>query len=219
LAKLVKSPRPYRSGRRQEAAAATRKRILDAARTLFERNGYALTSVVAIAAEADVAPETIYKAFGTKRQILEELIDSSVVGEVARTPMGILQSEPMQRIRAEPDLRRRVAMFAHLTRVILERAGPVHAIIRSAAATDPEVAELRRAQQQMRLRAQIEFVRILAEAGPLRDRLSIEEGGYQYWILATPELQHILVVEQGWSNDRYEAWLSAALAATLLPPE
>lgn len=60
-------------------------------------------------------------------------------------------------------------MFAHLTRVILERAGPVHAIIRSAAATDPEVAELRRRHQELRLRAQIEFVRILAGAGPLRE--------------------------------------------------
>jgi hypothetical protein len=48
--------------------------------------------------------------------------------------------------------------------------------------------------------------------------MSVEDGGYQYWILATPELQHILVVEQGWSHDRYESWLGTSLAATLLPP-
>ena len=166
-----------------------------------------------------VAPETIYKAFGSKRQILEELIDTSVVGAVSRTPMRIIESEPFQRIRAEPDQRRRLALLAHFTRVILERAGPVHAVIRSAAATDPEIAALRLQQQEFRLRAQTEFVRVLAEAGPLRDGLSIEEGGYHYWILATPELQHILVAEQGWSHDRYEEWLRTSLAAVLLPPE
>ncbi len=108
-------------------------------------------------------------------------------------------------------------MLAHLTRSILERAGPVHAVIRSAAATDPEVAAIRLQQQAFRLRAQTEFVRVLADAGPLRDGLTIKDGGYQYWLLATPELQHILVQEQGWSHDRYESWLRGTLEAVLLP--
>lgn len=153
------------------------------------------------------------------RQILDELIATSVVGAMARSPMGVLEGEPWERIRAEPDQHRRLALLAHLTRVVLERAGPVHAVIRSAAATDPEVAAIRLQQQALRLRGQTEFVRVLTEAGPLRDGLSIEEGGYHYWILATPELQHILVVEQGWSHDRYEEWLRTSLAAVLLPPE
>ena len=60
-------------------------------------------------------------------------------------------------------------------------------------------------------------VRVLAEAGPLRNAMSAKEGGIHYWLLATPELQHILVAEQGWSHDRYEAWLREALEAVLLP--
>ena len=216
---VVKPSRPYRSRQRQEQAAETRRRIIAAADRLFVTGGYAATSIVAIATEAAVAPETIYKAFGTKRQILDALIATSVVGAMARTPMGVLEGEPWERIRAEPNPHRRLALLAHLTRVVLERAGPVHAVIRSAAATDPEVAAIRQQQQALRLRGQTEFVRVLSEAGPLRDGLSIEEGGYHYWILATPELQHILVVEQGWSHDRYEEWLRTSLAAVLLPPE
>ncbi len=73
-------------------------------------------------------------------------------------------------------------------------------------------------QQEFRLRGQTEFVRVLAAAGPLRNGMSSEEGGCHYWILATPELQHILVVEQGWSHDRYEEWLRLSLEAVLLPP-
>ena len=41
--------------------------------------------------------------------------------------------------------------------------------------------------------------------------------GQRDWILATPEIQHILVVEQGWSHDRYEAWLYMSLETSLLP--
>ena len=75
----------------------------------------------------------------------------------------------------------------------------------------------RQPQQHDRLRGQREFVRILAEAGPMRDGLTIEHAAYQYWILATPEIQHILVWEQGWSHDRYEAWLYMSLETSLLP--
>jgi len=130
--------------------------------------------------------------------------------------MPVLRSTPFQAIRAEPDQRRRVAMLAHLTRTILERAGPIHAVIRSAAATDPDVAAIRLEQQAFRLKAQTEFVRVVAEAGPLRPGLTIREGGYQYWILASPEIQYILVSEQGWSQDHYETWLRNSLEALLL---
>jgi len=208
-----------RSGeRRAEQAAQTRRRVLGAASDLFQKHGYASTTVIMIATGARVAPETVYKAFGSKRQVLQELIDSSVVGASARLPKGVIESEAFQSIGREPAQRRRLAMLAHLTRTILERAGPVHAIIRSAAATDPEIAALRAQQQRDRLRGQREFVRILAEAGPLRDGLDREDAAYQYWILASPELQHILVSEQGWSHDRYEAWLFMSLETSLLPP-
>ena len=203
--------------RRAEQAAETRRRVIAAAEALFQERGYAATSIVSIAESAGVAPETIYKAFGNKRRILQELIDGSVVGAVSSSPVPVLRSAPFQAIRAEPDQRQRIAMLARLTRTILERAGPIHAVIRSAAATDPEIAALRLDQQAFRLKAQTEFVRVVAEAGPLRPGLTLKEGGYQYWILATPELQHILVNEQGWSHDRYEAWLKNALEALLLP--
>ncbi len=204
-------------GRRAEQAAQTRQRVLEGAGRLFIERGYAPTSIVSIAEAAGVAPETIYKAFGTKRQILQQLIDSSVVGSAATSPMPVLKSDSVQAIRAEPDQRKRLAMLAHLTRSILERAGPIHAVIRSAAATDSEVAAIRLQQQAFRLRAQTEFVRVLAEAGPLREGVSVKDGGLQYWIHATPELQHILVQEQGWSHDRYESWLRGTLEALLLP--
>ena len=69
----VKPQREYHSTRREQQAQATRAAIVAAARTLFVRDGYAATSVRAIAAEAGVSDQTIYAAFGSKRALLTAL--------------------------------------------------------------------------------------------------------------------------------------------------
>ncbi len=54
------------SSGRQAQARRTREVILDAAERKFMEGGYAATTVAAIAAEASVSVETVYKAFGGK---------------------------------------------------------------------------------------------------------------------------------------------------------
>ena len=73
--------------RRARKALATRRRILEAAETLFTRDGYATTTIAAIADQADVAVQTIYAAFGTKRAVLSELLAVRVVGDDDATPL------------------------------------------------------------------------------------------------------------------------------------
>jgi len=63
----VKPQRPrrrYDSTRRQAQAAQTREDILRAAREAFLRRGYPGTTLAAVAMDAGVAVETIYRAFG-----------------------------------------------------------------------------------------------------------------------------------------------------------
>lgn len=55
--------RTYRLGRRAEQQAATRARIVDAARDLYAARGFAATSMSAVAAAADVAPNTVRNHF------------------------------------------------------------------------------------------------------------------------------------------------------------
>ena len=62
----VKPRRKYDSARRAEQARQTRGAIIEAAQRLFLRAGFAATTIAAIAAEAQVSAETIYKAFGGK---------------------------------------------------------------------------------------------------------------------------------------------------------
>ena len=62
----IERKRPYDASRRQEQARRTRDRIVDAAERRFLRDGYAATTIAAIAADADVSADTIYKTFGGK---------------------------------------------------------------------------------------------------------------------------------------------------------
>lgn len=59
---------------RQEQKAATRQKVLDAARSLFESLGYEETTVRAIAREAGVAVGTVFTSFASKSEILSQVM-------------------------------------------------------------------------------------------------------------------------------------------------
>ena len=90
-------------GRRARKAMATRHRVLDAAETLFVRDGYAATTIASVAEEADVAVQTVYAVFGTKRAILSELLAVRVAGDDDAIP--VQGRGPWQAIEREPDPR------------------------------------------------------------------------------------------------------------------
>ena len=71
------APRGYTQRRRAEAAAATRRRILDAALELYLEHSVAGTTLTAVAQRADVSRGTILNHFGG----VDGLLDA-VVGEI-----------------------------------------------------------------------------------------------------------------------------------------
>ena len=72
------TPRTYVQDRRATSAAATKRRILDAAAELYRAHGVAATSIQAIAERADVARGTVINHFGSAEGILEALLDEAV---------------------------------------------------------------------------------------------------------------------------------------------
>src|SRR3954469_24488833 len=80
MAEPVK-PRRYHSPRRRQQAEATRLGVLEAAERLFHRQGYAATSVAAIATDAGVAAKTVYLAFESKGGVLRALWHLLLRGE------------------------------------------------------------------------------------------------------------------------------------------
>jgi AcrR family transcriptional regulator len=216
MAEPVK-PQP---GRRARKALATRHAVLDAAETLFVRDGYAAATIAAIADAADVAVQTVYAVFGNKRAILNELLTVRVVGDdetiPKRGPARVVRRADWQAIEAEPDPRRQVALLASIATEIGDRIAGLYQVLAGAAGSDPEIAEVYRNQQQARYKDQQRLVRSLARKGALKEGLSETRATDITWTIANPNTHHALVGERHWTPDQYRQWLAHILSCTLL---
>src|SRR5687768_10508205 len=80
--------RAYDRTNRDRAAQATRRRIAEAAARLFRRDGYAGTSIQAIAAEAGVAVPTVYASLRSKANVLRAVVELTVRGDDEAEPLA-----------------------------------------------------------------------------------------------------------------------------------
>ena len=196
--------RSYSSAKRQAQARETRRAIIDSAGELFVANGYAATTIQAIAEGAGVAVQTVYAVFGTKREVLRQLIETSVAGD--DEPVPITERAEAQAVAAEPDRRRRAELDAALSRSITERVAPIVRVIGEAAASDPELADVMEAVKAARRDEMIASAKIIA--GPDGLRVDDEEAAATLYVLYSPQVADMLMRDYGWSPERYEAWLA-----------
>lgn len=210
----VKGPAKPRT-RRAEQAERTRRRILAAASELFGSRGYAAATIEAIAAQADVAVETVYSRFGSKAGLLNAILGPAITG-TGEHP-SVLDRPELAEIRACPDQRRQLQLMARFSRAILQRTDQLHRILDTAASSDPNAAELRRADRENRYQSQRTYIDILLAKGPLRDGLTPEGAQTTYATLASPETYAFLTGDRGWAPEQYEHWLADSLTRLLLP--
>jgi AcrR family transcriptional regulator len=214
MTRAVKPPRRYDARRRQEQARATRRAVLAAARERFVAQGYAGTTIAAVAAEAGVSVETVYKAFGNKPGLVKAVFDVTVVGDDEPVPM--LQREFVRRNMAEPDPRRKLEAYGEHLAETAPRIGPVLLVVREAAATDAGAASVWEQLQDERLTGMTAFAEHLAEGGHLRPGVSMEEARDVLWVHNSLELWELLVRLRGWSDERFGRWVGQQLVAALL---
>src|SRR5437763_1966027 len=181
MAEAVKAKRRYDSPRRREQAAATRREILDAAQRLFERQGYAATTIAAIAAEAGVALKTVYVAFETKNGVLRALWHLLLRGDEEDAPVG--EREWFRELLAEPDAEQQLRLMARQSRLTKLRIGPIIEVIRSAASADPELGVLWDRIQSDFYALQRALVEKLAERQALRPSLDVDRATDILWTL------------------------------------
>ena len=213
--KAVNGSRPYRSPVREAQARQTRRKVVAAARELFVERGYAATSIPAVAERAGVSTDTVFKRFGSKIALLREVLDVVVGGDDEDLPL-LRRADP-EAMRAEPDQRRQVAMFAAGMSEQLDRLGPLDEILRSAAAVDAEAAALRDdIQLRQRREAMHAVVGWIAAHGGLREGMTPGDAAAAVWTLTSPEVHAMLRTTWGWSSLRYTQWLTDTLTATLL---
>ena len=200
--------RKSRPNRQQIAAAATREEILKAARRLFGERGYAKTAITDIADEAGVSVPTIYASVGQKQAIVLALIgfvDQSIGGGEAREAL-LSEDDPMQLLRTA----------ARVMRNLLENFGDILYALRSAAESEPAVAEARLRGRGFHRMASERIAGRLEELGALRSGLSRQTAAGLVWLLTDSESFDRLKREMGWTYDEAEVWLVDALARAVL---
>jgi AcrR family transcriptional regulator len=214
MSKPVKK-RTYSSPVRQEQAALTRGRIVEAAGALFLSQGYARTTIRQIAEAANVSADTVYAVFGTKARVLTALIDQRLAP--AADTDNVLDRPEAHAVREEPDQRRQLHLFARDMAAISARVRPVYEILRTASAVEPEMATIRAEMDAYRLRNMRQAAEWVAAHGPLR--VDIDRAGEIIWALASPDVSRMLCDGRGWTQEEYAMWLEDALARVLLPAD
>jgi AcrR family transcriptional regulator len=203
LATPVKRPRRYDSTRRQAQARDTQRAILRAAHDLFVEQGYGRTTISAIAAAAGVSVETIYGAFGSKAALLHRVWDVTVGGD--DQDIALHERPEVLSVRAEPNLARRLHLHAELSTAIVGRFGPFLLALQGAAGVEPAAAEMVAEIDRQRLAGMTIMAREAAATGQLA--VSEEECRDVLWSTTDAVLRHRLVVERGWTEERYAQWL------------
>src|SRR4029453_6737028 len=211
----VKPRRPYDASRRQEQARRSRWAMLQAAHRLFLERGHAGTPMPAVAAAAGVSVQGVYKAFGNKAALLKGVFDVAMAGD--DEPLPMLRRAALGRARDEPAPRRKRRLYGEFVAEVAPRHVPVQLLARAAAATDSEAAEVWEQLRDERLASMAMFASALGAEGHLRPGVAVQEARDLLWACNSPEAFDLLVLQRGWTPQRYGRWLADTLIAALLP--
>ena len=211
----VNTRRRYDSSGRRERARQTRGQIIDAARELYLTGGYAATTVAAIAAAARVSAETIYKGFGGKPGLVRAIVERGLAGEGPEPA-----EQRSDHIRAtEPDPRKILAAWGAFITEIGPQVAPILTLVREAAASDTEIAALLEVDQRRPSRADDHRARGLAVPRPTSGPASHPAKPPTSCGPTATQLYDLLVIQRGWSPDRFGRFVEQALTAALLPAQ
>jgi AcrR family transcriptional regulator len=201
--------RAYSSPGRAGAADETRARILACAKDLFSQRGIDAVTMAEIAEKSGVAGSTVYAVFKSKEGILRGLMAQSLFGGQFQSAQQILAGigDPIEAIALTApclpgDLRKRAqrSRLAAQRVGLLARAAPDRGGVRADAPPDAGGS----ASPAFRGRP-----------GENR-RISFDEARRILWMYTSRDVYRMLVIEGGWTPDRYQEWLSRTLVEALV---
>ena len=209
----VKPKRRYDASGRQEQARRNHQSILDAAERLLLVNGYAGTTISAIASEAGVSVESIYKTFGGKSGLVGALYQRGLGGR-GDTPAYERSDEMRARERDPQTIMRK---WGRLTAEVASVVSPIRLLMRSAAEDDPEMAALLADSDEERLQRMRHHAQFLKDRGFLRPGVTVAEAADVLWTCSSLELYELLVLRRGWSLRRFSRFVTNFMVSALLP--
>jgi AcrR family transcriptional regulator len=168
----------------------------------------------AIADAASVSIETIYLSIGGKASLVRYLVETALSGTDEVIPPQ--QRKGVAEIRAEPDPRRKLQLFARTVRPMLQRLAPIWLVVMEAAPTDADLRSLFSELQERHASSMRLVIEHLAEAGRLRPVISKRTARDVVWAMNSPEFYRLLVVGRRWTGEEFEGWLADAWQRLLL---
>lgn len=209
----VKSSRRYDSTGRLAQAEVNRQVVLDAAERQFLAAGFGATTIGGIAREARVSVQTVYKRFGGKSGLVRAIFDRALEGHC---PVAAYQRSDEMRER-ETDPRSIMQNWGALVAEVASVATPITLLIRSAAASHPEMSALLVASDEERLTRMRHHARFLADRGYLRHGVTLDEAVDILWHCSSAELYEMLVLRRRWSESRFGQFVAEFMITALLP--
>lgn len=209
------TPRAYSSPLRTAQAAETRRRILETAAELFARDGYARTSLARLAEEAGVSLETV-KANGPKSALILAAFDIAFTGRESHGAT-IGEQETGQALLAIPDdalLRGWVDFITGAN----ARIARLWIALLDASMGDPAVEEGLESLQQRRRKDFRDSMAAFRERGLARRAGDDHDFAAALQFLVSPSGYVQLVLDSGWSMERYRDWLVDTIERTVFTP-
>ncbi len=200
--------RSYQSTARNAQAAQTRARILTSARNLFESEGFEYVTIEKMAQGANVSIPTIYSLFQSKLGVLRALMDDALPPDQfnALVEKSIKEKSP----------KKRLSISAKIARQMYDAERAQMSIFRGAAILAPEFRELEKEREMRRYTRQELTIKAMVKENSLVEGLNPTKARDILWAMTGRDMYRMFVVEQGWTSDEYEKWLTQLLINTLV---
>ncbi|MEV6893285.1 helix-turn-helix domain-containing protein [Kribbella sp. NPDC051137] len=213
---MTEVKRPYDATGRRERARQRRLDVVIAAQALFEADGFQATTISAIAKQAGVSAESIYKGFGTKAALAKAVFDFVIAGD--DEPVPVMDRPETKQVLDEPDVRRKIQRYVAGAVSRQTRSARVQIAIRDGRHGDDTLRATWQSVLDERLRGMTILGRHFLETGDLRPGITPDEVADVLYTYISVELYELLVLQRGWTPEQYGDHLVTAITATLCPP-
>ena len=193
--------RRYDLSVRAERAGENRGRLVAAARELFLRQGWTMTTMSQVAAAAGLARPTVYLHFNTKLDLLIACIDAALSEIPVRDRADYLAM-------GDGTLTQRTASAARWLRGAYERSASIQRVLDEAAVSIPEAAQAQIRMEQRRHDEVANASRLVL--GRLPPDALVDE----VWALGSRAMW-FKFTERAWSPDDWEAWFVRVVLAAI----
>ena len=151
----------------------------------------------------------------SKAALAKAVFDLALAGD--DEPVPVAERPSMQAMRDEPDVRRKIAMFAAGLAQRQARSAPVQILIRDGRHADDSLDPIWETMHDEGLTGMTALCRHLLETGQLREGIDLGEVRDVLWNYLAIDYYERLVLSQGWPLERYARWLAEAITSALCP--